>query len=118
MEIKSKMLNKLHQTKKYIEMKNNNIKDICWIRDLKKLESLFLPQNRIKNLDCLTFESDYNLIYLDLSSNEIENISHLSHLSNITMLVLDDNRIEEIDLLINMVNIRLLSLNSNNIKIL
>jgi Leucine-rich repeat (LRR) protein len=104
-----------------LEITENNLDDICWIKSLIYLDSLSSSNNKIKSLECFSFESDYiwnNLIYLNLSNNEISDISSLKNFTNLTILYLFDNKIEDIFSLSDMSRLRILSLNSNRIKII
>lgn len=94
-KIKSlKGLNKAIKLKE-LYLPNQEITDISPLSSLYNLTFLSLSGNRIQNV-CPTLPTIYQLKTLLISDNQIEDVSCLSHLSELTDLLASNNRITNI----------------------
>lgn len=112
-----------------------NVDQIIGLRNLDKIEELYLQDNQIleikglENLQCLKIlslksnfieeikglENQFNLKTLYLHSNKIKEIKNLESLHNLNALFLNNNQISKISDLENLTNLKTLSLNDNQI---
>lgn len=74
-----------------LDLSNNEISDISELKNLERLEELYLANNQIGYIDILSNLS--NLRELDLSGNQIDDISPLLELDNLEYVNLIGNRI-------------------------
>ena len=102
----------------YLYLNENQIDDLCsWIGDLKYLKTLHASNNEINNFDCL-HDTLSNLDLLDLSFNQLKNVSSLRYLINLKNLNLNNNQIEDISDLQYLRYVDKLFINNNNVKCL
>jgi Leucine-rich repeat (LRR) protein len=109
----------------YLYLNDNQISDICWLKDLVLLVKRSLAGNRLKTFNCL-LEDDYsifdfsqewsNLRELDLSRNKITNIDWVVYFNNLNTLDLSFNQIEDVNQLTNLYGLKSLILNGNKIS--
>lgn len=91
------------------------LKTIGGIEKLDKLVTLDLSNNNIRDISHIQFLSE-QITHLNLSSNEIKTIDALSGFKKLVHLNLKNNRIEDINALENTTNIDTLFLSKNNIE--
>ena len=81
--------------------------------DVKDIRELSLHERNINDISALG--SLTNLTQLDLSENDISDISSLGDLTNLACLYLSSNSISDISALSNLTNLTMLFLGNNNI---
>ncbi len=86
------------------------------LKEMKMLNSLSLRYCQITNEDLKFIDGIANLKALDLSSNEITDISSMNNLTNIESLRLDNNQIEDVSCLSGCREMKNLYLNENKIS--
>ncbi len=96
---------------KHIFLNGNVINETSILSSLHRLEILRLSNNGLRELPYLC----PGLLYLDLSSNEIEDISKISYLEDLLTLDLSINLIKNIFPLSNLKSLEHLYLNNNKI---
>ena len=97
-----------------LDFTGQGIEDISFIQQLGQLQSLRLAANRISNVGYFLYtESWRTLTYLDLSYNNITDISPLKALSNLVTLNISNNNITNITALYSMSNLRELNISGN-----
>lgn len=94
-----------------MELTNEDIKSIS---DMVNLTALNLSENEISNISMLA-QLD-NLEVLNLESNYISDIKSLSKLTNLKELYLGENQISNISVLSKLTNLEILSLSANKIS--
>ncbi|NEQ67274.1 MAG: leucine-rich repeat domain-containing protein, partial [Symploca sp. SIO2D2] len=99
----------------YNRTRNLRPLDLKPLSALTNLEGLSLIDNQIKDIEPLS--SLTNLKWLELKSNQIENIEPLSPLTNLTSLDLDFNGINDLEPLSTLTNLKWLNLRGNGIEI-
>ena len=100
-----------------LNLTNCSITDISGITQLNNLQSVSLGSNYISNIYSLSLTESYRtMTYLDLSSNQIEDLTALAHLSNLTELNLSDNAISNITPLRSLENLKTLYIGGNPIS--
>lgn len=97
-----------------IRMSDLDIKSVSGIEYFKNLQTLDLSTNEIDDISMLA--SLTNLEYLTLYSNKITNINALSNLKKLRILNLNSNEISEISVLSNLTNLETLYLSNNKIN--
>ena len=119
-------------------IKNTRVKDMSFLKgfkklgtlniisaelsDLAQLNNIDLPNLAILNLsdnnieDITPLSNFTNLVMLTISKNKIKDVSPLSEMARLNVLDINENCIEDITPLRNLVNLRMLSANKNNIK--
>ena len=108
------------EMEKILELSAENINtkqtamDLTGLETTVNLTNLFLPNNKIDNVEPL--KGLTNLTRLFLGNNKIENMEPLKELTNLEILNLNDNKIENIDALKGLTNLRSLSLITNKIE--
>ena len=103
-----------HRKFEVLILKNCRLRNINFVRFLKKLKHLFLPDNQISELSALKKLS--NLTELGLHSNQISELSALEKLSNLSRLGLSHNQISELSALKKLSNLTELGLGNNQIS--
>ena len=126
-------ISKLKKIKSLYLWNNYNIKSYNPIKQLEKLENLYLMGCGIRNIEFLSsiktiiklnlsnnFISDLsfllnkeNISELDLSYNELIDISSIGELKKIKTLLLNNNFISDISGIMNLINLEYLDLNHN-----
>lgn len=97
-----------------LEMWNYGIRDISFVRSMRKLKRLILSGNQIADISPLADLTDLELLYID--NNRISDISPLSNLRKIRHLGLIGNSISNLTPLASMTNMRSLHLGKNLIR--
>ncbi len=97
-----------------LTLNNNNIEDISVLKNLKNLKSLYIYKNKISNLSSLSGLK--NLKNLALFSNNISNIEALSKLTNLERLTISFNKISNLSPLKNLTNLKYLNSNYSKIE--
>ncbi|NFB58150.1 DUF5050 domain-containing protein [Clostridium botulinum] len=93
-----------------LNLYNNNIEDIFPINNMKKLKDINLSKNNVKDISYL---KDLNLHHLDLRDNKIENIGVLRNKISLQHLYLANNSIKDFSPISNLKNLQILYLNHN-----
>lgn len=96
----------------FLDLSTNNIEDIGPITGLKKLERLYLDNNKIIKIPELNL---LKLRELWLYSNKIENIDNLKNLPNLNYLNISNNKIRNIDAVGNLKSLSIINLEKNDI---
>jgi hypothetical protein len=108
-----------------LNLNGNQVDDISALSDLTNVNYLYLADNEIRNITLLSnlvnlgkhhFFSIPPSEDLNLSNNQISDISPLSNLTSLEWVVLDDNNISDITPLANLTNLTKLSLSDNQIS--
>lgn len=86
------------------------------LEQLPKLTELSLKYCQINDSDMQYFEKLTNLTKLDLSHNEISDVSKLANLTKLTSLLLNGNKLVDINPLNKLEKITYLDINNNNIS--
>lgn len=90
-------------------------------QNMKKLQKLSLPENKIEKLPSCVFKYVENLEVIDLSGNLIKELNEdtLANLPNLLQFTANDNTIEHLEngLFRNNVNLKKISMNQNNLTI-
>lgn len=86
------------------------------INEFPRLYALDLSNNELESIDELRFIESKKLEYLYLSNNKISNISVLSKFDNLRILLLDNNKVSDVSSLENMRFLHFLYLNNNCIS--
>jgi internalin A len=97
----------------HLDLSNNRITDIRFLKDLTNLTTLNLSSNQITDIQSL--QGLTNLTTLDLSNNQITDIRFLKELTNLTTLNLSRNKIIDIHFLEGVINLTMLDLSRNRI---
>jgi hypothetical protein len=105
---------KLDKKLEYLYLYDNKIKEIGCLSSLTNLGILNLGNNKIKEIGCLS--SLTNLGILNLRNNQINEIGQLSSLTNLINLSLQDNQIKEVGGLSSLINLDVVYLENNQIK--
>lgn len=104
----------VRENEKELILSCQGLTDLSWLSDMKSLEKLELRDNGISNIYMLLYSrSRYTLRELDLSGNEIEDISPLAQLTALEKLDLSGNRIESLTSLTGLTALRELNLEGN-----
>ncbi|WP_286927327.1 leucine-rich repeat domain-containing protein [Flavobacterium sp. UBA4197] len=90
------------------------IKNIDNLKTLKKLEILNVSNNQIEDISCLTKLS--NLTELYVNNNKIVKFPSYQSLEKLIALNVSNNRISALDFIKNLKSIRLIDLHSNNLN--
>ncbi len=93
---------------------NNSLTDISFINDLKGLKKLDLSINNVKNISSI--KNLKNITELDLGGNQLSDISPLKELKNLMKLNLEYNRLNDISLLKNFNNLTVLNIEGNQLN--
>jgi Leucine-rich repeat (LRR) protein len=99
----------------WLNLNSNQIDDISWIKNLTNLYSVNLANNKLKDFDDDSNLNWYKLEMLDLSYNQLTNISFLKKFYKLNSLNLDFNLINDIQDLKLLINLNKLSLNGNRL---
>jgi Leucine-rich repeat (LRR) protein len=108
-----------------LSLNGNQVDNISALSHLTNVNYLYLADNEISDITSLsnlvnlgkhTFFSIPPSEDLDLSNNQINDISPLSRLTGLEWVVLDDNNISDITPLSNLTNLTKLSLSDNQIR--
>ncbi len=96
--------------------KNNQIKDLSPLKDLTRLEYLYLQYNQVQDLSPL--QGLTGLTYLDLTGNQVQDLSPLKGLTGLVELRLGGNQIKDLSPLqhLRLPNLCLLNLSGNQIQ--
>jgi internalin A len=97
----------------FLDLSTNYIEDISPVKGLKKLECLYLDNNKINKIPELNLPKLYELW---LYSNNIEDITNLRYSFDLVSLNLSNNKIENIDALRDLNNLKVIDLNKNKIS--
>ncbi|NII28753.1 TIR domain-containing protein [Pseudoflavitalea sp. X16] len=100
----------------YLNLSNNKIKEISWIRQLSSLQELDLSNNNITDISPLKELTSLEDLYL--SGNQIRNAQSLSDLSSLKKLHLNANLLSNVVGLESLTAIQELDLSSNQIQYL
>ncbi|MBY6756567.1 leucine-rich repeat domain-containing protein [Clostridium botulinum] len=93
-----------------LNLYNNNIEYISPINNMKKLKDINLSKNNVKDISYL---KDLNLHHLDLRDNKIENIEVLRNKISLQHLYLANNSIKDFSPISNLKNLQILYLSHN-----
>ncbi|EJO5346818.1 leucine-rich repeat domain-containing protein [Clostridium botulinum] len=99
---------------KKLDISDNGISDISYLKGLDSLESLNLYNNNIDNISSISNLS--KLQYLNISKNKIADISYLKSLNYLQHLDLRENKIEYINALDGKISLVHLFIANNNIR--
>lgn len=117
--IETKDVNFLNGLTKQIENKNIFVKKIINTKDLvmkkediKKIDSIFLANEKIKDITGIEFFINLNNLYLQ--GNEIKSIESLSNLKKLVILDISENRIEDYNSLSKLLELKYLNLLHNS----
>lgn len=98
----------------FLNLVDNELKDVSFLKNIKSLSILILNNNSIENFEFLKYLK--RLKYLYLGENNIKNFDFLIDLQQIEYLVLFGNNIKNIDFLAHLKNLKQLYLSNNNIS--
>ncbi|MHA1592069.1 MAG: leucine-rich repeat domain-containing protein [Candidatus Heimdallarchaeaceae archaeon] len=98
----------------YLELDDNNIKNITGLRQSLILQELKLSNNKIRRIEGL--ENIGKLRTLDLSRNQLDNMTGLANLIDLRILRLADNQIKKIESINNSSQIFTMNLSDNQIE--
>lgn len=108
----------ISETLKFLSFEHSNLKDIDWLKPLKKLQNLCLAGNNINALSADVFQTLVSLKQLDLSYNHIGNWykSVFSHNRALRVLNLRSNNVNMLttEMLKDFETLEYLSLGNNN----
>lgn len=101
----------------YLELSNNKIENLSFLKKTNLLQVLKLSYNNLKS-PLQDFYHLKDLVYLDLSNNKIENLpNEIKNLSSLKVLILDYNNLTIVPNEIGeLANLEKLSLRGNNIS--
>ena len=98
-----------------LNLADNEIADISALSSLINFQWLYLQNNNIVDVSALNNSNLTSLTTLDLSGNEIVDISMLGSLASLTIFDLSDNEIVDISVLSNLASLQQLDLKNNDI---
>lgn len=105
---------KIPENEKELALSGQGLTDLSWLSDMDCLEKLDLSDNGIGNIYMLIYSrSRFTLRQLDLSGNEIEDITPLAQLTALEKLDLSGNRIGNLTALLGLTELRELDLEGN-----
>lgn len=78
-----------------VNFKNNKIKDLAPMKELKLLQQVFLNGNQIESIEPLS--GLIQMQYLELSNNKVSDLTALKAMSNMRSLYLSDNQIKSLE---------------------
>lgn len=96
-----------------LELRDCNLKDIEFLRDMNRLMRIYLNKNEIKDLSPLSNKAEVKTI--SLNNNLIKDISPLATLNSLGALMLANNCISDIAPIKELQELLLLDLSNNNI---
>ena len=99
---------------KWIQLEENEIRDITPLAGLAKLEDLYLHRNPISDISALA--GIRNLRILGVVSAQISDITPLAQLTKLRTLLLSENHITDITPLTELINLGELGLSGNDIS--
>ncbi|NQU51997.1 MAG: leucine-rich repeat domain-containing protein [Bacteroidetes bacterium] len=99
---------------KDLHLRNNQIKSIEHLSNLKKLEGLNISGNNIEDISGLSGLKELRI--LDISNNKIKDISSLNKHSKLERLQIEGNYIQKLDGLEECQSLKVLNARSNQIK--
>lgn len=106
--------NSIYSNSTELDLSYSGLTDLSPLVSLQNLQTVFLAGNSISNLYHLEFsESRRTISYLDLSSNQLTDISSLRVLSSIVTLNLSDNWISDVSPLYGLGTLRELYIGGN-----
>ena len=79
-----------------LDLSNHNIKDITGLDIFSKVTRIDLSANKLTTESNLEVLNSFNLNYLDLSSNQINDVSAITNIANIKTLNLHNQNFDEI----------------------
>lgn len=82
---------------KELDLSNNEITDISFIKDLKNIYKLDLSNNKISDINSLSNLVNLKILYMN--NNSISDISSLSKLGKLRILYLNDNKVADLSAL-------------------
>lgn len=97
-----------------INLSNNQLTNLEWVRNLNSLEILNLSNNNLTNISAIS--SLNSLVNLDLSNNNLTDISSIWWRNTLVNLNLSNNNISNITSLFWLNNLSILNLSDNNIS--
>ena len=98
----------------WLDLWNNQIKDVTPLASLTNLTLLFLDRNQIEDITPLANLT--NLTELWIEQNQIKDVTSLANLTNLRWLGLSENQIEDVTPLASLTNLETLWLWSNQIQ--
>lgn len=97
-----------------LNLENTKITNISFLKNLKNLKKLNISGNNISDLSPL--ENLTNLEYLYINNNDVKDISALSKLKNLKELFLSGNKIKSVSELKNLIKLNVLYIDNNKIS--
>lgn len=92
------LISSLRTLKLYeLNVSQNSLQNIGGIEKITSLGKLGIADNQLDDEDLAVIKDLTRLTTLDISGNQMSNISALSNLSNITYLYFDNNKVESIE---------------------
>ncbi len=110
-------LSKLNNLENFTRFAGTDYNDIIeGLKQCRNLKAITIRNSKIKDMKIISKLNLNNLVYLNLSINQIDKIQGIENCTNIERLVLSDNQITKIENIDHLNNLNELYLENNNIQ--